>query len=275
MIEAFNIRGRQLIIIRTLVMNIGVTSASIETILVSNLIICAGNPVGVSFHNFLTRARLTRHICRTNAIILWKLMTMCELLIISRTHSVVLTTVELICIILTVIEAVSCKCESMCNIFVWNTSCMGRITWIRLLLLLLVFQIALYERSDSCLVASRYRVRHTLCVFVVRVLLTSECSWWLRLRIVTTSLTVLITRSITTANLVKIEIMAAFTSWALRKLVTILRKVWCSWCIIRLLSIHDAGASLCSKLSFFLVRWMMIIFVLVILRMWCSSCTLS
>ena len=104
--------------------------------------------VCICLHYFLTRAWLS-WCCRTNTAILGML----ELLIISRSHAIVLTTIELVCVF-AVIEIVRCECKP-CKILVRDdTSSMGRISWVCLLLLLLVFEIALHERSNCCLVVS-------------------------------------------------------------------------------------------------------------------------
>ena len=124
---------------------------------------------------------------------------MCKLVVISLAYTITLAT-ELI-IVLTVIEVVGCESESS-NIFVWNSSsCMSRVSRICLLLLLLVFQVALNERSYGCLVVTW---GNSLRIFIVDVLVSNaKCGRRLRLGLtVTASLAVLVTSSMTTTYLV-------------------------------------------------------------------------
>ena len=117
-------------------------------------------------------------------------------------------TAELVSV-LTIIEVIGRESESS-DIFVWNSSsCMSRVARICLLLLLLVFQVALNERSNGCLVVTWGNSLH---IFVVDVLAkwmalvsNAECGRRLRLGLtVTTSLTVLVTSSMATTYLVEI-----------------------------------------------------------------------
>ena len=193
----------ELIIVWTLVMNICIaTSTSIETILMGNVGVIGSSyySIGVRLHNFLTRSWLPR--CSWSDTTALRKLAVCELLIVTWSHTVILAAVKLICI-LTVIKVVSCESEPSYIFVRYYTSCVRWITGIGLLLLLLVFQIALNERSDSCLIATT-RIRHSLHILVVNTGLgnTGCCGrLWLRLT-VTTSLTVLLTWSLASTYLV-------------------------------------------------------------------------
>ena len=54
-------------------------------------------------------------------------------------------------------------------------------------------------------------------------------------------------------NLIKIEVVAALARRALREFVPILREVGHTRCIVRLVSVHNAGTSLCDDLPLLLV----------------------
>ena len=259
MVKDVHLRSRQLVIIRALIVNIWITTSTciVEAVLMGDMgIIGTSYSISVCLHNFLAWPWLPR-CCWSDATILRKLA-MTELLIVSWSHPVVLTAVKLTVRIFTVIKVVSCKGKSCYIIFVWNnSSCMGRITGIGLLWLLLVFQIALNERSDGCLIVRRSRIRSSLMILIVnaRMAYASSCRrLWLWLA-VSASLTVLMTCTLATRNLVKIQIMTALTSWALRKLASILCEVRSSWCIVG--CIHNGCASLRTELSLFLIGWML------------------
>ena len=255
MVKDVHCRSWQLVIIWTLIMNVRVTTPTcIEAVLMGDMwIVSTSYPISVCLHNFLTWAWLPG-CCWSDATALRKLA-MDELLIVSRSHPVVLATVKLVRVF--IIKVVSCKGESGYVIFVWNnSSCMGRITGIGLLLLLLVFQIALNERSDICLIARSSWIRSSLTVLIIGIWVTCPCLCW-RLRLwlaVTLSFAVLVACPLTATNLVKIQIMTTLTSRALWKLASVLREVRSSWSIVG--CIHDASASLCTKLSLFLI-WRM------------------
>ena len=153
---------------------------------------------------------------------------------------------------------------------------MWRITWVSLLLLLLVFQIALDERSDSWLLSSSTGTRNAWCVLVVDMVVDANSGWWLWLAVIA-SLTILITGSLTATYLPQIEVVAALSSWAFWKLAPILSKVRCARSGVRLMRIHNACTWLRNNLAFFLIRWMFKLisfFSLLILRMWSSNCCL-
>ena len=198
---------RELIIIWTLVMNVSIaTSACIEAILMWDMWVVGSSSyysIGVCLHNFLTRTWLPR-CCWSDTTTLWWKLTMGKLLIVTWSHTVVLASVELVCI-LTVIKVVSRESEPS-YVFVRYYPCyMGWITGIGLLLLLLVFQIALKNRSESRLIATRSsRIWHSLQILVVNARLSNTgCCRRLRLWLtVTTSLTVLLTWTLTSTNLV-------------------------------------------------------------------------
>ena len=214
-------------------------------------IVSTSYSISVCLHNFLAWAWLPR-CCWSDATTLWRKLSMCKLLIVSWSHPIALAAVKLVLVF--IVKVVSCKGESG-HIFVWNnSSCMGRITGIGLLLLLLVFQIALNERSDCCLITRRARIWCPLHILIIDTLDACLC-WRLRLWLaITASFAVLVACPLAATNLVEIQIVAALTSWALWKLISVLRKVRSSWSVVR--CIHNACASLRTKLPLFLIRRM-------------------
>ena len=129
---------------------------------------------------------------------------MLELLIISRPHTIVCVSCQLVGIF--IVEVISCKGESGYIVFVRNrTRCMGRIARVSLLLRLLVLQIALDEGADA-----------SACVHTLHVLIVdarwgdAELRRRLRLRLtVLPPLTVLIACSLAAADLIKVEVVTA------------------------------------------------------------------
>ena len=177
---------------------------------------------------------------------------MLELLIISRSHSIVLTTVQLISV-LAIVEVVCCECKP-CKILVWyHSSSVGRVAWV-CLLLLLVLEIAFHEGPYCCLIVAW--TLQAVHIFVVNVCWHSQRRRWLRLTVtITTSLTILLSVLLTTTNLSQVEIVARFACGALRSFATILSEVGCSWGVIGLMCVHYTGASMYTELSFFNVGW--------------------
>ena len=182
MVEYFDL-ARKLVIICTLYITF-CTLVGIDT---------TSNSVCICLHYFLTRPRLSWG-CWTNTTVL----RMLELLIISRSHSIILTTVQLISVF-AIVEVVCCECKP-CKILVWyHSSSVGRVAWV-CLLLLLVLEIAFHEGPYCCLIVAW--TLQAVHVFVVNVCWHSQRRRWLRLTVtITTSLTILSSVLLATTNL--------------------------------------------------------------------------